>query len=86
MGLSRFGLAAWAEGPERDYRGEIDLFAVYCHERAEVCLVPVEHVPTRLAHLRLSAAKNGQRSGVRWASRYLLSPAVDTSAGEEGLS
>lgn len=60
-------------GPARDYRDDVDVFGVYCHERDEVYLVPVDHLPSRGAHLRLRPARNGQQSGVRWASPYLLS-------------
>ena len=61
-------------GPARDYREEADVFGVYCHERAEVYLVPVEDVPPRGAHLRLEPAKNGQEAGIRRAENYLLRP------------
>jgi hypothetical protein len=59
-------------GPPRDYRGDADFFAVYCHSRGDVYLVPVEDCPSRGAHLRLEPARNRQRSGVRMASDYLL--------------
>ena len=59
-------------GPARDYLEDADIFGVCCHDRNEVYLVPVSEVPPRGAHLRLSRARNGQQSGVRWASRYLL--------------
>ena len=36
-----------------NYRGDADLFGVYCHERCEVYLVSVADVPTRAARLRL---------------------------------
>lgn len=55
-----------------DYREDVDFFGVYCHDRGEVYLVPVMDVPLRGAHLRLEPARNGQQSGVRWASQYLL--------------
>src|SRR5687768_4152590 len=41
-------------GKYRHYRGDVDLFAVYCHERAEVYLVPVDDVPVSAAHLRVA--------------------------------
>ena len=72
-------------GPARDYRGEIDVFGVYCHSRGEVYLVPVEDVPLRGATLRLEPTLNGQRAGVRWASDYLLARHVHVS-GCSGLS
>jgi len=64
----------------RDYRGEVDFFAVYCHERGEVYLVPIEDVPPSRATLRLSPTLNGQGVGVRHASRYLLNPKESPSA------
>lgn len=61
-------------GPAKDYREDVDIFGVYCHDRGEIYLVPVGDVPSRGAHLRLSPARNGQQAGVRWASRYRLIP------------
>lgn len=58
----------------RDYRGEVDLFGVYCHERAEVYLVPVNDLPPWRATLRLTPARNGQSTGVRLASDFVLRP------------
>ncbi len=60
----------------RDYRDDVDYFGAYCHERGEVYLVPVHAVPTRRAFLRLQPTRNGQVSGLRWASDYLLSSYV----------
>jgi ArsR family transcriptional regulator len=60
-------------GPARDYRGEVDVFGVYCHDRKEVYLVPVRDVPLRGASLRLTPPRNGQRSGIRMAAHYLIS-------------
>ena len=59
-------------GQARDYREDASVFGIYCHERNEVYLVPVQDVPARYAHLRLHDACNGQQAGVRWASKYLL--------------
>jgi hypothetical protein len=56
----------------RDYRGEADLFGIYCHDREEVYVVPVEDVPPRAASLRLAPTRNGQSVGIRSASFYLL--------------
>jgi hypothetical protein len=57
----------------RDYRGDVDLFGVYCHERREVYLVPIGDVPTSSrATLRLSPTRNGQRAGIRQGGPYLL--------------
>lgn len=57
-----------------DYRGDADMFGVYCHDRGSVYLVPVEDVPRSAGMLRLEPPRNGQRERVRWASRYLVKP------------
>ena len=59
-------------GKARDYTGDIDLFGVYCHDRDEVYLVPVDDVPPRGAHLRLRPALNGQRARIRDAAQYVV--------------
>ena len=56
----------------RDYRGQIDYFAVYCPEKRKVYLIPVEHVGTTHASLRLLPTANKQEKGVRWAKDYEL--------------
>src|SRR2546430_1576360 len=61
----------------RDYRGEIDEFAVYCHELGQVFIVPVEDAARRGCYLRLEPSRNGQSKGVHWARDYLLSPPSD---------
>lgn len=62
------------KGVPRDYRADVDYFGVYCDERREVYLVPVQDVPTRAAHLRIEPAKNNQEAKIRWAQPYLLKP------------
>ena len=32
-------------GPAKDYRQDVGVFGVYCHERGEIYLVPVDDVP-----------------------------------------
>lgn len=64
----------------RDYRGEVDLFGVYCHERGEVYLVPVHEVPTRRGSLRIAPTRNGQTTGVRLAADYVIAPARSGTA------
>jgi hypothetical protein len=56
----------------RDYRGQIDYFAVYCPAVGKVYLVPVDHVGTSSAMLRLLPTRNKQEKGVRWAKDYEL--------------
>ena len=79
MGAVRFKTCSnYAHHPNpritsRDYRGEIDYFAVYCPDSGGVYLVPIEDVPVkRAASLRVEAAKNGQRQRVRSAAPYLV--------------
>jgi hypothetical protein len=55
----------------RDYRGEIDLFAVFCPETQGVYLVPIGDVPFRsTAYLRVTTPKNNQHRSVRLAIAY----------------
>ncbi|MBV9410836.1 MAG: hypothetical protein JO148_04530 [Acidimicrobiia bacterium] len=61
----------------RDYRGEVDVIAVYSPELDEVFLVPVEEAPARGGHLRLTPTRNGQSKGVRWAKDYRLEAPSD---------
>ncbi len=56
----------------KDYRGQIDYFAVYCPETKSIYLVPIDHVPTTNATLRLIPTKNKQEKNVRWAKDYEL--------------
>jgi hypothetical protein len=57
----------------RSYLGEIDYFAVYCRDTANVYLVPIEDVPLkRLGALRVDPARNGQKRHVRFADRYVI--------------
>ena len=58
-----------------DYRGEVDLFAVYCPDNDNVYLVPIEDVPgPAICTLRVRPARNNQIKGVRWAKEYLVGP------------
>lgn len=68
----------------RDYRGDVDYFGVYCHERAEAYLVPAEGLPLWRASLRLTPARNGQSSGIRLATDFVLSS--DTIEAGSGSS
>lgn len=67
----------------RDYRGEVDVFAVYAEQLREVFLVPVSDVATRLCHLRLERPRNNQDRRIRWAHQYLLHQ-PNRWRGEEG--
>jgi hypothetical protein len=54
----------------RDYRGQVDYFAVYCPETTGVYLIPVDEAPRTGAHLRIDPTRNNQRRGVRFAADY----------------
>jgi hypothetical protein len=56
----------------RGYRGEIDYFAVYSPDTRGVYLVPIDHVGTTSAKLRLAPTGNRQEKHVRWAKDYEL--------------
>src|SRR5579864_7928291 len=56
----------------KDYRGQIEYFAVYCRDTGKVYLVPVDHVGTTNARLRLVETENRQSKNVRWARDYEL--------------
>jgi hypothetical protein len=54
-----------------DYQGQIDYFAVPCSETAGVYLIPIADIPFRCeARLRVTATRNGQQHGIRYASEY----------------
>lgn len=57
-----------------DYRGQADLFGVYCPETGGVYLVPVDDVGVRGASLRVLPTKNAQSRRIRWASTYCITP------------
>lgn len=61
----------------RGYQGEIDVFGVYSPELHKVFIVPIADVPSRLAHLRLFPALNGQRKRLRWANDYVINGPLD---------
>ncbi len=56
----------------RDYRGDVELFGIYCPETDGVYLVPVETVGKRGGSLRIEPTRNNQMRGVRWAKDYVL--------------
>jgi hypothetical protein len=62
----------------RDYRGDIDVFIVFCPDTGGFYAVPVEEAASG-GSLRLTPPKNGQTHHVRWAADYELptqSPAI----------
>jgi PD-(D/E)XK endonuclease len=59
----------------RTYDGEIDAFGVYSPDTGLVYLVPAaQNLPRRTCSLRLTATRNSQAAGVRWAEDFVLGP------------
>lgn len=56
----------------KGYRGEADIFLVYCQATSRTYAVPVDDVPVGRAILRVDPPNNGQHTGIRWASAYEL--------------
>lgn len=56
----------------KGYQEEIDYFAVYYPDTRGVYLVPIDHMPSANARLRLVPTANGQEKHVRWAKEYEL--------------
>lgn len=80
----------------KHYAGQVDAFGVYCQETGETYLVPVDALADcqSAATLRVSAARNGQRSGTRPAEQFRISaellrnfgvPPQDQHAGGEAV-
>lgn len=59
-------------GGKKDYRGEADLFGVYCPGTEKVYMIPVSVVGRTAARLRIDPARNGQKSGCRSAAEFEL--------------
>ena len=59
---------------QRDYRGQADVFGIYCPATKDVYLVPVATVGTRAGNLRIDPPKNNQTARIRWAKDYVLHP------------
>jgi hypothetical protein len=54
----------------KDYRGQIELFGVYCPENNKCYLVPVDHAPKTACYLRVEPPRNCQKTHLRWAEDY----------------
>jgi hypothetical protein len=57
---------------EVNYRGDIDLFAVYCPQNNTCYVIQVNAVATSKGILRITPTKNNQTKGIRWAADYEL--------------
>jgi PD-(D/E)XK nuclease superfamily protein len=58
---------------QHHYRGQADLFGVYCPETDGVYLVPVDEVGTTHGSLRVEPTQNNQVKKIRWARDYEVS-------------
>lgn len=54
----------------RSYRGEVELFGVYCADNNKCYLVPVGKVGTNEGCLRIDPPRNGQKTRIIWAEDY----------------
>lgn len=59
-------------GTRSSYRGQADLFGVWCPDNQSIYLVPVEDVGTDTGTLRVEPPANRQATGIRWAKDYQL--------------
>jgi hypothetical protein len=68
---SSYGHHRNPQAVRRDYRGQVDRFAIFCPETTGVYVVPIELLPSRSsAHLRVDPPRNNQYRGLRFASDY----------------
>jgi len=57
----------------RSYEGQIEFFGVYCPETGTCYLVPIDACGgLQVGSLRVEATKNGQKTGIRWASEFRI--------------
>ena len=60
-------------GKQRGYRGEADIFLVYCPQNKKIYRIPVSEAPQSEARLRITPLKKkAPTSGVRFAVNYEL--------------
>ena len=59
-------------GKWKDYRGNADIFAVYCPDTGKVYIISVDSCERRSCSLRVDPVKNGQLRGIRLAADYEL--------------
>ena len=63
-------------------RTDVDAFAVYCHEPGGCYLIPFGDVPAGgTMQLRLSATRNNQKQGIRWASQFEFAATLGRQQG-----
>jgi hypothetical protein len=86
-------LGSCRHSPTRGYvrttydASEIDAFALYCAELDACFYVPVtEVVARRQLHLRLTPARNNQRSGVTMAADHVLGAVAQLGERRHGMA
>ena len=58
-------------GKRQSYQGQADAFGVFCPDNERTYIIPIDHLPlVREAKLRLTAPRNSQIKGIRWAAQY----------------
>ena len=58
----------------KQYGGQVEFFGVYCPENHKVYLVPVSEAPSASCSLRITPARSGQVTGIRWARDFEVNP------------
>jgi len=53
-----------------NYRGQADVFGIYCPETDSVYLVPVDDVGLNTGSLRVTPTRNNQVKKIRWARDF----------------
>jgi len=57
-------------GKHQNYRGQVDIFLVYCPDNDRYYKIPVEDVGIKLGSLRFDELKTSRSKGIKWAKDY----------------
>ena len=58
-------------GKRQNYQGQIDAFGVFCPDNGKVYIILIVELPLiREVKLRVTAPRNLQVKGIRWAAKY----------------
>ena len=57
-------------GAQRNYRGQVEVFWVYCPELDKIYEVPVDAVGVETGILRVKPIRGGPKTTIRWAVDY----------------
>ena len=58
------------KGKRRSYKGDVEVFGVFCPSVGKSYLIPIEEVPACEASLRVGKPKNNQEKDIRYAKNY----------------